>query len=156
MNSVNTSNIKKTNEIKSKIELANIKNDDTLKKIFENMKKNKSLGVIKYNKKLQKRLNLSLNDYKDFYQNYSSIEIELTPAEDIYGKFINILDADKQYYHIYFDNSKEEIKRTYLNKNEKINAIKIIIDYQIKSFNKLFDNCKCINSINIKNLKEII
>ena len=65
-----------------------------------------------------------------------------------YGKFINIPDKDKEYYHIYFNNSNEEIKRNYLNKNEKVKIIKIIIDYQVTSFQNLFNYCKCIESIN--------
>ena len=28
-----------------------------------------------------------------------------------YNNFINISDEEKEYYHIYFDNSNEEIKR---------------------------------------------
>ena len=81
---------------------------------------------------------------------YSSIEIELKLADDKYDEFINISDKDKEYYHIYFDNSNEEIKRNYLKENEKLKMIKIIIDYQIKSFEHLFNNCDCINSIFFK------
>ena len=33
-----------------------------------------------------------------------------------------------KYYHIYFDNSKEEIKRTEFNDDEIVNKIKIKID----------------------------
>ena len=59
-------------------------------------------------------------------------------------------DEFKQYYHIYFNNNKEEIKRNYLNKNDNITniKIKIIIDPQVKSFEKLFKYCKNIISIN--------
>ena len=51
------------------------------------------------------------------------------------------------YYHIYFDDNKEEIKRNYLNKNEKIKIIKIIMDYHVKSFEKLFYERDYFNSI---------
>ena len=67
-----------------------------------------------------------------------------------YGVFINIPDYDKEYYHIYFDNSKEEIKRNYLIKKDKVKIIKIIINYQVKSLKKLFYNCDCISSIIFK------
>jgi len=117
------------------------------------MKKNKSLEIMKYNKNLQKRLNFSINDYKEYYQ---SIEIELKIVENGYGEFINISDEEKGFYHIYFNNSKEEIKRNYLIHNEKVKMIKIIIDYQIKSFKHLFYNCKCIESIYFNNFIEII
>ena len=41
-------------------------------------------------------------------------------------------------------------KNKYLNKNKNIDKIKIIIDYQVKSFEKLFYYCKCIEYINFK------
>ena len=56
-------------------------------------------------------------------------------------------EEDKKFYHIYFDNSKEEIKRNYLNENEIVKIINIRIDYQVKSFEELFYYCKCISSI---------
>ena len=37
-------------------------------KVFDIMKKNKSFEIIKYNKKLQERLNLSINDHKEYSQ----------------------------------------------------------------------------------------
>ena len=135
--------------------LFNIKSNIILKKIFDNMEKNKSLEIMKYNKKLQKRANLNINDYKEYSQLYSSIDIELKLVDNIYGTFINIDDEEKEYYHIYFDNSKEEIKRNYLDEKEKVNSIKIIIDYQVKSFKKLFINCINISSIFFKKFNRI-
>ena len=116
------------------------------------MKRKKSLNIMKYNKKLQTRLNISINDYKE----YSEIEIELKLADSKYGKFINIPDEEKKYYHIYFDNANKEIKRNYLEENEKVKMIKIIIDYQVKSFKELFYKCNCIESIFFKKFLEII
>ena len=89
------------------------------------MKKDNKLDIIKYNKRLQKRLNLSINDYKEYSQLYILIEIELKIIDNKYGDFINISDEEMNYYHIYFDNSKEEINRNYLNENEKVNFINI-------------------------------
>ena len=43
---------------------------------------------------------------------------------------------------------KKKKKRNYLNENVK--KIKIIIDYQIKSFEGLFEDCECIEYINFK------
>ena len=140
---MNSSNICKDENIKqknSKVEFDNLKSDYFLKRIFEYMKKNKSLEIIKYNKKLQKRLNLSINDYKEC----SEIEIELKIIDNKHSKFINIPNKDKEYYHIYFNNSNEEIKRNYLFNNEKVKIIKIIIDYQVTSLQYLFNNCECI------------
>ena len=61
-----------------------------------------------------------------------------------------------KYYHIYFDNSNEEKKRTELNDNDKVNKIKIIIDHQVKSLKNLFDECEYISSIYFKKFLRII
>ena len=58
----------------------------------------------------------------------------------------NKSDEELDYYHIYFDD-KKKIKRDYLIKEDKVKKIKIIIDYQIKTFKKLFDVFICIESI---------
>ena len=110
-------------------------------------------------------MNIDINDYKKYSEKYSSIKIEIKPMKDYYekieieiipiknkyGPFINIKEKDKKYYHIYFNNNKrEEIKSTYLNEENKVSKINIIIDYQITSFYELFYECKVIESINFK------
>ena len=105
------------------------------------------LYIVKYNKKIKKRLNINIDDYKEYSE---LIEIEIKPINNEYGKFINIKDEDKLYYHIYFNNNKEEIKRNYINENEQIYLIKIIIDNKIESLEELFEECECIESINFK------
>ena len=132
----------------------NLKSDYFLIRVFDIIKKNKSLEIIKYNKTLQKRMHLNINDYKEYSQSYSSIEIEIkitSNEQGKYGKFINISDESKKYYHIYIDKSKEELKK----KNNKIKRIKIFIDYQVKSLRSLFYNCSCINSICFKKFNRI-
>ena len=62
----------------------------------------------------------------------------------------SIDERDKKYFHIYFNDKKKEIKKTELNKEDKVSKINIIIDNQIKSFKHLFSYCKCIESINFK------
>ena len=118
---------------KTNVNLENLKSNYFLEQIFIHIKKNRFLKLLKPNKILQKRLNLSLKDYKEYSLIYSPIEVELKVIDNKDGKFINIPNKEKEYYHIYFDDSKEEIKRNYLQKDEKIKTIKIIIDYQIKS-----------------------
>ena len=81
---------------------------------------------------------------------YSPIEIEIIPIKNKFGKFIDIIDIDKKYFHIYFNNNKEEIKTTNLTEKDKVSIINIIIDHQIKSFLGLFSACECIESINFK------
>ena len=112
-------------QLKNKNDLKNIKSDYFLIKTFDIMKKYKKLKIIENNKKLIKRLNLSIDDYKKYSQLYSSVEIELKIGNDKYSKFINISDENKEYYHIYFDNSNEKIKNNYLEENKKVNNIKI-------------------------------
>ena len=116
---MNSTNISKNEQLKESKNINNLKSDYFLIKIIEFLKTKKSLEIMKYNKKLQKRTNISINNYKDYSQLYSSIEIELKIVNR-YGKFINILDEEKKYYHIYFDNSIKEMQRNYLEDNEKV------------------------------------
>ena len=44
----------------------NIKSSYILKKIFNNLYKKKVFDLIKYNKKIQQRLNISINDFKNY------------------------------------------------------------------------------------------
>ena len=75
--------------------LENIKSRYILSKIYNNMTKKKKLQIVKYNKKIQNRLNLDVKDYKE---EYCEIEIEIIPTKDEYGKFINIKENDELYY----------------------------------------------------------
>jgi len=109
--------------------------------------------MIKYNKKIKEILNININDYKKYSELYSSIEIELIPVDNRYGQFININNEDKKFYHIYkykFNNFEEEIKRDHIKFNEYVRKIKIVVDYQVKSFKELFYNCICLEKINFK------
>ena len=155
MNSGIISKKEKLKQLKSKVDFKELKSDYFLIKIFDIIKQNKLLNIVKYNKKLQKKLNLNINDYKKYVELYSSIEIELKFVDNKYGKFINISNEEKEYCHIYFGNSNEEIKRNYLKEKERVNMIKIIIDYQIKSFKQLFDTCNCIRTIFFKKFYRI-
>ena len=159
MNSEIISKQEKLKQIKSKIDLKNIKSDYFFIKIFDIMEKIKTFKIMKYNKELQKRLNITINDYQKCSQLYSSIEIELKLDNNMYSeqnKFINISEEEKQFYHIYFDNSKEEIKSNYLKGKEKVNTIKVIIDHKVKSFKKLFYDCDYVSCIFLKNFIELI
>ena len=144
-----------------------LKSDFFLEKLYDNMTKQKKLEIVKYNKKVQNRLDLGVKDYKEYSETFTPIEIEIIPAKDKYGFFfINIDVNDELYYHIYFNDNKEEIKKKYItqkyffgetakhiyfiSEEDKVTKIKIIIDYQVKSFKELFYKCRCIKSINFK------
>ena len=105
-------------------QLENIKSRYILKKLFNHIIIKKSLGISKYNNKLKKIINLNINDYKEYSEQYSSIEIEIKLAQDKNDIFINIKKEDEIYFHIYFNNNKEEeIKRSSINKDEEIKII---------------------------------
>ena len=143
-----TSELKKNktelNQIESKDIFKILKSDYFLQKLFNNLLKNKALNIVKYNTNIKNRINISIKDYKKYSEIYSTIEIEIKPVNNEYGKFININKENEIYFHIYFNNNKEEIKINYLNENENVKIIKIIIDHQIKSFEKLFIHCECV------------
>ena len=128
-----------------------IKNKLILKLIFSKIKRNKYLEIIKPSKKVQNKLDINIKDFKDYTEIFSTIDIEMIPSENKFGKFINISkQEEKKYYHIYFNDNKEEIQRYSLNEKDNVKYIRIIIDYQVTSFYKLFDECRSIESINFK------
>ena len=140
----------KLNLNKPKNQFINLKSDYFIRKLFGYMQTRISLKIIKCNIKIQNRLNININNYKDFSEKFSSIELEIIPIQNEYGRFIKIQEEDAKYFHIYFNDYKEEIKKTYLNKEDNVSKINIIIDNQIKSFEDLFYYCYCIESIKFK------
>ena len=134
--------------------LKEIKSKYILKQIFENLLKQKSLKLFKYNKNIQKKLEITVKDYKECLESFSSIIIEINPIQEIIERhtvFMNINKPEyKKYFHIYFDDNKEDMGRDFLIEGDEIKKITIKIDYQIKSFYKLFYNCKIIESIDFK------
>ena len=139
-------------DIKIKNKFDNLKSNFFLRILFSHLKKIKFLEIIKYNKNIQKKVSLSIKDYKEYSELYTPIEIELIPT---IGEYCNIIYFPKetQYYHIYFiysSGNKKESNKYYLSKFHKVAKINIIIDYQIKSFANLFSVCKGIVSIDFK------
>ena len=137
-----TKDKRELDKIESKDIFKNLKCDYFLQKLLNNLLKKKSLYIIKYNKNIQKRINISIKDYKEYSEKYSSIEIEIKLVKNSY---INLNKINAKYYHIYLNNDKEEAKRN--NKKEYVEKLKLIIDYQIKSFAGFFKNCKHIENI---------
>ena len=75
---------------KSKNIFNNLKSDYFLQLLFNHLLKKKSLDIIKYNKNIKGRINISIKDYKEYSEIYSSIEIEIKSVDGEYGKFIDI------------------------------------------------------------------
>ena len=132
------------NKIKSKL---------ILKQIFNLLTKNKILLIIKRNKEIQNKLSININDYKEYSEIYTKIIIEIIPANNKYGKFINFVNKEEiSLYHIYFNDGIKEANRNkrknnFIYKKDNITKIRIIIEHQITSFYKLFYDCKCIESL---------
>ena len=126
--------------------LMKVKSKYILKRIFAHIQYTKFLNIIRYNKNLQSKLNIELNDYKE----YLKTEIEIIPKDSVFDKIINVKDNDVPYFHFYINDDKKEKNFVYLFFNCSIRKIKIIIDYEVKSFDRLFGGCK-----NIKKLKFI-
>ena len=106
--SINVSKENKSAKLCPPIE--SLKSDYFLQKLYDNMAKKKKLEIVKYNKKVQNRLNLGVKDYKEYSEIFTPIEIEIKPTKGKYGRFININENDELYYHIYFNDNKKEIK----------------------------------------------
>ena len=121
MNFIKSSGNEGLIKMKANNKLDNLKSDFFLEKIINNFSKKRALKFLKYNKKTQKRIQYNINNYKEYCENYSSIEIEIIPAKGKYGKFIDINKEDRSYYHIYFNNNrKTEVKRTSIKKIKRL------------------------------------
>jgi len=84
---VSKENNKENESAKTNPIIENINCKYILSKIIDNMPKKIKLEIVRYNKKIQNILNLSVNDYKEYYE---GIEIEIIPVKGEYGKFIHI------------------------------------------------------------------
>ena len=143
--------------------LIKVKNKNILKKIFAALEEKKSLKIINYNKKIQNKLNRDINDYKEYLRieidvfpktsvsqnipnNFSVSGIYAAPKADNYGQFINVSKLEP-FYHIFFNDNKNEVKKNKISYEDNVTKIKIKVDYEIKSLNGLFTKCKCIQKV---------
>ena len=124
--------------------LENIKSFHIWKIIFYNLKPKRLLNIIKYSKRIQNILDIGINDYKT----YKKIEIELEMIPNVKyteNSIINIPKGYESFFHIYFNDEKNEIKKyNFTEEDEFIKKINIIIDEEIASFEYLFELCCCI------------
>ena len=93
--------------------------------IFEHIEKVKLFKIIKINRNIQQKLDINLDKYKEYSVVHSTIELEIRPVPHAIGKFINIKKDEENYFHIYFNDNKEEIKRTELKNGDNISKINI-------------------------------
>ena len=105
-------------QIKQEDKFRNIKSKYILQKIFDNLETKRKLNLIKLNKNIKERLDININDYKEYFETV----IEVKPIKRNYGSnFINIENEDdKKYIHIYLDNDKEKHKNIILMQMKKL------------------------------------
>ena len=128
--------------------LDNIKSKYILMNVFNNLNDWKKLQIIKINKRLRQKLEIDIEDYKELSK---TIEIEIIPVNKKSDIFINIpLGEQKSYFHMYYNYVGNEMKNNYIQKEDIIQKINLIIDFPVKSFQNLFKGCKWIESIKFK------
>jgi surface protein len=131
--------------------LLKIKSSYIIKIISKNILQKKLLPLFNHSKNIQKKLSLSIEDFKEFF---NQIILELYPKKDYSinngtHMFIN-RNNETALYKIYFNNNeKEEIKRNFLNEYDKdIFKIKVVINNNYdKSLKGLFKSCECLQRI---------
>jgi len=120
-----------------------------IQEIFKYMNFIKVLELVRYNKDIKNQLEVSKKNYEKIF---NSINIEIIPKDNLefnenkQNIFINFL-GDRNYYHIFFEDSAEEIDRNFIQKGDKIKKIKITIEPEFNSLRELFKDCECIKEI---------
>ena len=87
---VSKENNKENESAKPNPILDNLKSDYFLQKLYDNITKKKKLEIVKYNKTIQNRINISVKNYKEYSENYTKIELNIKVLKNTKGKFINI------------------------------------------------------------------
>ena len=59
-----------------------------MQKLFCFIQTRISFKIIKCNNNIQKRLKIDINNYKDFSEKFSSIELEIIPIQNKYGNLL--------------------------------------------------------------------
>ena len=128
-----------------KVFILDIKSKYIIQRIFDNLKENKWLKIIKYNKIVQNKLGISINNYIKYY----SIEIEIIPIllEEKNTFFWMSDKKNDHHYHIYFNDDTKETRKSFFTKEDNVSKIRLLLDHQIKNLDSLFENCKCIKTI---------
>ena len=152
-------NKKISGQIKNIIENKNyfyfIKSKYILKQIFEYLNTKRKLEILKCCKKMQKKLEIVLNDFKDYSEKFSNIVIEIIPSKNKYGKFINYRKNKSSYFYIYFNDNSKRVNKNYISEDDNVKKINILINYHIDSFYELFFGCDCIESMSFKQFSRI-
>ena len=76
--------------IVSNNQIKNVKSHYIIQLIFEYMTERKYLETIRYNKSIQKRIDININHYKDYFETKTSIELDIIPIKGKYGEFMTL------------------------------------------------------------------
>ena len=124
-----------------------IKSSFVLKIIFGFLNEFKKLNIIKYNKKLQKRLNVNKNDYSTII----TIKLFENRKNEFCFEFFDKSDFCDEEIYLYNKNNDKEVKNRSIKPNNNIKYIEIIFRRRHNSLAKLFSGYKYIRSVDIKN-----
>ena len=151
-------NINNINNINKISILNNIKSKYILQQVFSNIKEKKKLEINKYNKNLQNKLEINIDDFKNFH---FRIEIEITIYKlencNFKDNITNFLNNINSSFNVeYKDKNKEKYKNlsNFENIPVGIEKIKLINKQRLKNYSKFFSKCGFIDSINFIKFKE--
>ena len=125
-----------------------IKSSFVLKIIFGFLNECKKLNIIKYNKKLQKRLNVN----KNYYSTIITIKFIKNRKNEFCFELFNKSDFYDEKIYLYNENNDKEVKNRSIKPNGNIRYIEVIFRRKRNSLAKLFSDYKYIKSVNIKNV----
>ena len=112
-----------------------IKSSFVLKIIFGFLNEFKKLNIIKYNKKLQKRLNVNKNDYSTII----TIKLFENRKNEFCFEFFDKSDFCDEEIYLYNKNNDKEVKNRSIKPNDNIKYFEIIFRLRLNSLAKLFN-----------------
>ena len=138
--------------------LDNIKNKYLLGFIFENIRKRLKLKILKYNKNLMNKLNINIDDFKQF-----KLLKEINQELNLNIEDIELVSLDLNYKNLNDDKLKTldkiefiNLKKLYLN-NNKITSFKTFDKYSLEILdlgNNKISDINVLENVNFKQLKE--
>ena len=140
----------------------NIKSLYILKKILKCPCEKKLLNIIKYNKKLQKKIDYNINDFGK-YSN-TRITVVFSKSKKCSGllslnekhKTLPLFSDRKNIKIFYNNHEKKDKKENYYDENEKLIRAHIIIDKSVTDLSSLFEDQHGIAGVFFKNVNSQI
>ena len=138
-----------------------IKSPYIIKQVFENVKNRIMLNILKYNKILLDKLNITIEDYKnehirDFNERFQ-LNIKNTDVKELNLSFKNMTDKDLDYFDKYKFNQLVILNLS-INKLTNIKILEKLKLEELKELNLRGNDISDINlleKLNIKNLEKL-